>query len=189
MSLQIYMGPMFAGKSSTIIRLVNRYKSIGKKICLATFVGDTRYNDDLYLWNHDALKLPCERWSTLNSHREDEVVVNSEILILDEAQFFPDLKDFVLWAVETMGKHVIVVGLDGDADRKPFGQILECIPLADDVFKLKSFCRKCSDGTEALFSYCMAKKTEQVQVGGAELYMPLCRKCFVTSYRDASSTA
>lgn len=181
MSLQIYMGPMFAGKSSTIIRLVNRYKSIGKAICLATYSGDTRYNDDLYLWNHDALRVPCERWSELNSHRADTVVLASSILIIDEAQFFPDLKEFVLWAVEEHNKHVIIVGLDGDADRKPFGQILECIPLADDIFKLKSFCKLCSDGTEALFSYCIKKKKEQVQVGGADLYMPLCRKCYLLS--------
>ena len=179
MSLQIYMGPMFAGKSSTIIRLVNRYKSIGKTICLVSYAGDTRYNDDLYLWNHDALKIPCERWTELNSHRLDPIFTSANIVIIDEAQFFPDLKTFVQFAVETSSKHVIIVGLDGDADRKPFGQILDCIPLADDLFKLKSFCRLCSDGTEALFSYCTKKKTEQVQVGGADLYMPLCRKCYL----------
>ena len=175
---------MFAGKSSTIIRLVNRYKSIGKTICLVTYAGDTRYNDDLYLWNHDALKIPCERWTELNSHRLENTFTEANIVIIDEAQFFPDLKQFVQFAVETSGKHVIIVGLDGDADRKPFGQLLDCIPLADDVFKLKSFCRLCSDGTEALFSYCRKKKTEQVQVGGADLYMPLCRKCFLRETRS-----
>lgn len=184
MSLQIYMGPMFAGKSSTIIRLVNKYKSIGKTMCLVTYAGDTRYNDDLYLWNHDALKVPCERWTELNSHRLDPVFTQSNIVIIDEAQFFPDLLTFVQFAVETSSKHVIVVGLDGDADRKPFGQLLQCIPLADDVFKLKSFCKQCSDGTEALFSYCTSKKTEQVQVGGAELYLPLCRKCYMKAMKS-----
>jgi len=176
MSLQIYLGPMFAGKSSTIIRIVNRYTSIGKTPCLVSHTIDTRYTEDQFLCNHDSLQIPCERWSRLMEFSNDTQFMNSSIIIIDEAQFFPDLKQFILLAVETCNKKVIIFGLDGDADRKPFGQILECIPLADEVIKLKAFCKLCGDGTEALFTYCQKNKTEQVCVGGAETYMPLCRK-------------
>ena len=80
------------------------------------------------------------------------------------------------------------IALDGDADRIPFGQIIYCVPLADTITKLKAFCRMCGDGKEALFTYCKNKKKEQVCVGGAEMYMPLCRMHYMQmSCEDADS--
>jgi thymidine kinase len=175
MNLQIYLGPMFAGKSSTIIRIVNRYASIGINVYLISHSADIRYSSEQFLWNHDSLKIPCYRWSKLMDFLETPDFEKSKILLIDEAQFFPDLKEFIVLAVEKYKKKVILFGLDGDADRKPFGQILDCIPLADDVFKLKAFCKLCGDGTEALFTFCRVSKKEQICVGGPETYMPLCR--------------
>lgn len=175
MSLQIYLGPMFAGKSSEILRIVNRYKAINKKLCILSYSGDNRYTSEDILMNHNSVGVPCRKVQEL-SHALSFEYKDSEIVIIDEAQFFPDLYTFVLQAVEQDKKNVIIVGLDGDADRKPFGQILQCIPLADDIFKLKAFCKLCGDGTEALFSFCQKRKTDQICVGGAELYIPLCRK-------------
>jgi thymidine kinase len=180
MSLQIILGPMFAGKSSAILRIVNRYKAIGWPMCCVTFAGDSRYSDEEFLMNHDAQSIPCKKVvSLLDEFLDTDEFEKAKLIIIDEAQFFPDLKSFVLGAVEDYQKDVVVVGLDGDADRNPFGQILDCIPLADEIHKLKAFCKMCKDGTEALFSYCQKQKTEQVCVGGAELYMPLCRKHYL----------
>ena len=176
MSLQIYLGPMFAGKSSNIIRIVNRYKSINKDVYLITHTTDTRYTEDQYLSNHDLLQIPCNRWNKLMEFTKDPEFIKAKIIIIDEAQFFSDLYSFTIMAVESYNKEVILFGLDGDADRRPFGQLLDCIPLADDIIKLKAFCKVCSDGTEALFTYCKTEKTEQIHIGGSESYMPLCRK-------------
>ena len=107
-------------------------------------------------------------------------IIDAKLVIIEEAQFFNDLYDFVLDLVEKQGKDVIVVGLDGDADRKPFGQILELVPLCDKISKLKAFCKLCADGTNALFTFCKKKKDEQVCVGGEDLYMPLCRRHYLT---------
>ena len=49
-------------------------------------------------------------------------------------------------------KILIIAGLDGDYLRKPFGHILECIPLCDNVVKLKSMCTVCKDGILGIFS-------------------------------------
>ena len=182
MSLEILIGPMFAGKSSAIIRMVNRYKCLGRSICLITHSSDDRYSAESWLVNHDELKIPCEKWAALMPHKEDPDFVKAKLVIIDEAQFFADLKEFVMLAVDRMGKDVLVVGLDGDADRKPFGQILDLIPLADNVQKLKAFCKMCGDGTEAIFSHCSKRKTEQICIGGAEMYMPLCRKHYLAEY-------
>jgi hypothetical protein len=90
-----------------------------------------------------------------------------------------DLYEFVLKAVERDGKHVVVGGLDGDCFRKPFGQILQLIPLADRVTKLSSLCKGCGDGTIGLFTFRTTKSKEIVEVGGSETYMPLCRKHYL----------
>lgn len=179
MSLQIYFGPMFAGKSSEILRIVNRNKAIHKPMCIVSYLGDKRYTSEEVLMNHNSVGVPCKKVQALYDLYDLPIFRHAELVIVDEAQFYPDLYDFVLKTVETLKKDVVLVGLDGDADRKPFGDLLKCVPLADDVFKLKSYCKLCGDGTDALFSYCTGQKTEQVHVGGAEMYWPLCRKHYL----------
>jgi thymidine kinase len=176
MSVEVILGPMFAGKSSAILRMVNRYKCLGWPICIISHSADNRYSNEDFLMNHDSIGVPCVKLNELMHIIAKHEFIDAKLVIIDEAQFFPDLKQFVTHCADVCNKDVLVVGLDGDADRKPFGQILECIPLADTVHKLKAFCKRCGDGTEAIFSYCSQKKTEQVCVGGAEMYMPLCRK-------------
>ena len=105
----------------------------------------------------------------------------AKLVILEEAQFFTSLKDSVLKMVETDQKDVICVGLDGDADRKPFGELLELIPYCDSVVKKHAFCRRCAVPTPALFTYRKPSisSTQQILVGGADMYEPLCRKHYL----------
>jgi thymidine kinase len=176
---------MFAGKSSTILRIVNRHKAIGRKMCVVTYAGDNRYSAEDILMNHDAMGVPCKKTELLRTISEHPDFKEAKLVIIDEAQFFKDLKIFVQDCVDRLQKDVVLVGLDGDADRRPFGQILECIPLADEVTKLKAFCRDCGDGTEAIFTHCNKAKSEQVEVGGAEMYEALCRKHYMAKYFTA----
>jgi thymidine kinase len=108
----------------------------------------------------------------------------ADLVIIEEGQFFPDLYDIVLRLVEVNQKRVVVVGLDGDSDRKPFGQILDLIPLADTVTKLTALCKRCNDGTVGLFSgFLSLKKDKQVCVGGTETYEPMCRRHYLENKR------
>jgi thymidine kinase len=85
--------------------------------------------------------------------------------------------------VEGQGKHVLVFGLDGDSERRPFGQVLDLIPLADKYAKLQAECRLCGDGTAALFTKRFSDATEQVSVGGQESYKAVCRKHYLEPIR------
>lgn len=186
MSLELVLGPMFAGKSSAILQIVNRHKSIGRSTLLISHSIDSRYSSENYIVNHDGSRIQCYKTNILSLMNKE--IVDAKLVIIEEAQFFNDLYAFVLDLVEKHGKDVIVVGLDGDADRKPFGQILDLVPLCDKITKLKAFCKLCADGTEALFTFCKKKKDEQVCVGGEDLYMPLCRRHYLTeSITDISS--
>jgi thymidine kinase len=181
MSLELILGPMFAGKSSAILHIVNRHHAIGHKPMLISHSIDSRYSQAEHIVNHDGLKVACHKGSRLLPFLKSEPFVESKLVIVEEGQFFPDLYEFVVEAVDVLNKNVIVVGLDGDADRKPFGQILELIPLCDKITKLTAFCKMCNNGKEGIFTFCKKKKAEQVCVGGDELYMPLCRVCYLVS--------
>jgi len=114
-----------------------------------------------------------------------EEFVRASCVIVEEAQFFPDLKEFVLEAVEMYGKDVICVGLDGDSERKPFGQLVDLIPYADKIQKLAALCTKCHNGKEAIFTFRKpGVPSGQVAVGGQDHYAPLCRAHYLESKRE-----
>jgi thymidine kinase len=175
MSLELIIGPMFSGKSSAILQIVNRYKSIGHTIVLISHSIDSRYSELDYIVNHNGQQVPCFKDNTLMKYVDTPACMNSKVIIIEEAQFFNDLYTFVETLVDTYQKDVIVVGLDGDTERKPFGQIMSLVPMCDKIIKLKAFCKICANGNEALFTYCKKEKHEQICVGGEDIYMPLCR--------------
>jgi thymidine kinase len=102
-------------------------------------------------------------------------------IIVEEAQFFPDLRDFALEAVEKYGKHVICVGLNGDAERRPFGQLIELIPYTDVVKHFHALCALCCDGTPGIFTHKVDKLVEQVFVGADDHYKALCRRHYLSA--------
>ena len=75
------------------------------------------------------------------------------------------------------GKKIYVCGLDGDFERKKFGQILDLIPLCDKVSKLTSLCSICKNGTPGIFSKRITTEKKQTVVG-SDNYIPVCRNCY-----------
>lgn len=178
MSLNLVVGPMWAGKSSYILSKIRRYKAIGWDVYVITNALDHRYGHYV-LSTHDNEQHSAVSVRTLLPLRNEEKYKQAKLIILEEAQFFQDLVSFALKAVEEDGKHLIVVGLDGDSERKPFGDVLKLIPYCDSVEKITSLCSECGDGTPALFSYRCTASSEQVLVGAENVYKPLCRSHYL----------
>jgi thymidine kinase len=167
---------MFAGKSSAALAIVKRNAAIGRKTLCLTNKLDTRYSSDAQIVSHDRESHPAVALSELMPALHRDVYEQASCIIIEEAQFFPDLVSFVLMAVEHDAKEVIVVGLDGDSNRCPFGQVLDLIPYCDSVQKFKALCTHCNDGTEALFTYRKpGAPSNQINVGGSDQYEALCR--------------
>jgi thymidine kinase len=182
MSLDIILGPMFAGKTSRILSIVSRYSAIRTPVLVINHSLDTRYSTHDELVTHDRNRVQCIRLSDLADLPED-LLKSHPVIIVDEAQFFPHLVAFCEFAVDTHGKHVYVVGLDGDSNRRPFGEILQCIPLADRVERLTALCRRCANGTPGLFSYRHSDTDDQqVMVNGSDMYETLCRECYLRAF-------
>lgn len=180
MSLDIIIGPMFAGKSSRIADIVSRYEALGSRVLLVKPECDNRYGEEHI--THNKRKTPCIAVKDLDDIPKN-LIQNSDIIIVDEAQFFKYLVPFCEWVVDTHEKKLYLVGLDGDSNRRKFGELLDCIPLADRVEKLHAFCKKCANGTPGLFS---SRKSgaprDLIAIGGADLYETLCRECYMRAY-------
>lgn len=160
---------MFSGKSSELIRRLSRFQSIGVHTMLVTSTLDTREYT-----THDGRKLSTLRVSTLRELLDMREYKQAAVVGIDEAQFFPDLLEFVK-QTERKNKTVIIAGLDGDSNREPFGQILLCIPLCDEVVKLTALD---SSGSPAIFTR-KKQSSARIHIGGAETYEAVSRKTWI----------
>ena len=174
MGLSIIMGNMFSGKTSELIRRLKRLKVIGKKIIVINSAKDTRSPDEV-LKTHDNVKFDCFKAYHLFELINRDEYDDADIVAIDEAQFFPDLKKFVECSLY-VNKSVIIAGLDADSFQRKFGQLIECIPLASEVTKLSALCMCCKDGTPGLFTKRMVDDKTLELIGGSDMYSAVCRK-------------
>ena len=173
--LDIIMGSMFSGKSTEIIRLINRYKVLNKKILILNHALDNRYQESS-ISTHSNISLKCTSITQFNEIDTDEYS-NCDVIVVEEAQFFKGLYDFCLKACETDNKTVIVSGLDGDSNRNKFGEILDLIPVCDSVKKLHALCTLCNDGTKASFTKRCSNIDNKNQIFiGVKEFSAVCRK-------------
>jgi len=175
--LELIIGPMFSGKSTELIRRIRLLQKIDKKVLVTKPQIDIRYNQDK-ITSHNYESVDCKVLLRLDEICDDDIL-NYDTIIVDEGQFFPDLVNTITRWVNNYSVNIIVGGLDGDFQRKPIGQILDLIPMADKCVKLNSLCNMCKDGTEAPFSFRLVKSNDIVLVGGSESYIPVCRKHFI----------
>jgi thymidine kinase len=178
--IELVIGPMFAGKSGELIKTVNRYKIINKKILIVNHSINNRYGTN-FISTHDKKILEdCIIVDKLSSLSENKSYLESEIIVIEELQFFEDAFDFIINAADNDHKTIIGVGLSGDFNREPFGDILKLIPHAEKITKLSAFCKECNDGTKAHFSKLVKSNDKnQVQVGSIEKYEAVCRKHYL----------
>jgi thymidine kinase len=203
--LELILGPMFSGKTSRIVEIYKQCEFCNISVTVINHTIDNRYDDEL-LSTHDKVKIPCiktERlsyvWSDsiniepkihederdLNSipHVQQKIkVATSDVILINEGQFFEDLYEVVVEMLK-QNKKIYICGLDGDFERKRFGQILDLIPLCDKVTKLTSLCSLCKNGTPGIFSMRLTHETDQTVVG-SDNYIPVCRKCYSNKNRQ-----
>ena len=190
--LELFIGPMFSGKTSKLVEIYKQCLFCSIPVVVINHSIDIRYHNNL-LSTHDKVMIPCIQTNKMKDiwqyeeiinednsilHRIDDSVklINADVIIINEGQFFEDL----LPAVEHMLQHnkkIYVGGLDGDFERKKFGQILDIIPLCDKVTKMTSLCGLCKNGTLGIFSKRISSEKEQTVVG-SDNYIPVCRACY-----------
>lgn len=178
--LELFIGPMYSGKTSKLLELYRQHSFCNQKICVYNWSDDKRYSETL-LSSHDRIMIPCDQIKSFDEVKKEKNLndkfINADVIIINEGQFFPDLFSFVKTTLEATNKILYIGGLDGDFKTNKIGQILELIPLCDKVTKLTSLCSKCKNGTPAIFSHRLSNENEQIIIGSSN-YIPLCRKCY-----------
>jgi len=171
--LEIILGSMYAGKTSRLVEIYKQCEFCNISVSVINHAIDNRYGDEL-MSTHDQIKINCIRTDKLFYILSR--VTNSSVILINEGQFFPDLETFVKILL-SRDKKIYVCGLDGDFERKKFGQILDLIPLCDKVSKLSSLCSLCKNGTPGIFSKRVTCEKQQTVVGSVN-YIPVCRNCY-----------
>ncbi|KAK9056808.1 hypothetical protein SSX86_024171 [Deinandra increscens subsp. villosa] len=180
--IHVIVGPMFAGKTTALLRRIKIEGTNGRNIAMIKSNKDTRYAIDSVV-THDGTKYPCWALPDLLSFQQrlgEEEYGKLDVIGIDEAQFFDDLYDFCCKAADHDGKTVIVAGLDGDYLRRNFGPVLDIVPLADTITKLTARCEIC--GKRAHFTFRKTNETQTELIGGADMYMPVCRQHYVNGH-------
>jgi thymidine kinase len=173
--LEIILGPMFSGKTTRLLEIHKQCEFCNIPVTIINHVIDNRYHNSM-ISSHDKIMAPCLQANKLSEAWNNGSTIKSDVILINEGQFFIDLYDVVLDMLKH-NKKIYISGLDGDFERKKFGKILDLIPLCDKIIKLTSLCSKCKDGTPAIFSLRLTNETEQTIVG-SDNYIPVCRKCY-----------
>jgi thymidine kinase len=185
-AIHVYLGCMFAGKSSLAIRMIRKWTSIDQNVLAVNHCKDNRYSKE-GIRSHDLDSIPSRRTERLHDLLTDPEFAAARVIVIEEAQFFEDLVKFACIAADEYGKIVLVYGLDGKSTREPFGQMCELIPHADSVEKLQALCYFCKDGTLAPFTLCLQPlPSTGVLIGGVGVYVAACR-CHYNEYRHKAS--
>lgn len=178
--LTVILGCMFAQKTTELLRMIRRYRSVGWRVLVVNHSADTRYGTAC-VSSHDSEQEPA---ITVARLEEVDRLVRSQLyqaVVVDEGQFFPDLFESVTGWADECAVNVVVAGLDGTFQREPFGDMLRLVPHAEEVMRLSALCVRCRDGTKAIYSRRILEDTgsETIHVGAAESYEPVCRRHFL----------
>lgn len=184
MTLEVIIGPMFSGKTSELIRLVEREVYAHRKAAIFKPSFDTRYSVKQVASHnglrYEAFSIAATRSgvSKINSLAASEKL---DVIGVDEVNFFPEAIVDVLDA-QAEKRKVIACGLNLNFKAEPFPSTMELTARADRVRYLSAVCVKC--GAEATRTQRLVggrpapKKSPIIVVGGKEMYEPRCRNCY-----------
>jgi thymidine kinase len=183
-TLQLIIGPMFSGKTTMLIHQLTKYADMGWRVLYINHSDDNRETEikkgDVTTHNSSFSGLSSKIVSMKTDCLSTIDVSDFDWIGVDESQFFSDLKTVLIW-INKKQKNVICSGLDGDSNRDPIGSILTLVPQCNIVNKINSGCKLCKTVldpprfTEAPFTAHNGIQTSQKEVGGEDLYSPMCR--------------
>ncbi len=172
--IEIISGPMFSGKSEELIKRIRRAQIARRRVQIFKHGSDDRY-DATNIVSHSQQSLPG---IAVNNPEEilSKVDDRTELVAIDEGQFFEDSIVKVVDTLANRGKRVIVAGLDMDYMAEPFGPMPRLMCTAEYVTKQLAICMVCGD--PANFTQRLTLSKDQIVVGASETYEARCRHHF-----------
>lgn len=186
---------MYSGKTTSLIQQYHNNTSLNKIIIDYNIQSSSKKNDEKYVFNttmetHDGIIAPCvyrcKRLISLKDEKNYQIYsketlnyyyqsfAHAEHVYINECQFFPDLKSFVLELLR-LNVNVYLFGLDGDYKQNLMGQTFELIPFASKIKKLQGKCSECNKNS--VISHRITND-KQVYLPDERAYVPLCLSCY-----------
>jgi thymidine kinase len=173
--IEVIAGSMFSGKSEELIRRLRRAKIARQKVQVFKPDIDSRYSQD-HIVSHSEM-----RHESANIRSAAEVLAtvepDTEVVGIDEGQFFDNALVDVASQLAGRGIRVIIAGLDQDYTGKPWEPMPQLLAVAEYITKTHAICMKC--GQPANYSQRTFESEERVAVGAGGMYEARCRACFV----------
>jgi len=173
-SIEVICGSMFSGKSEELIRRLRRAQIAKQRVQIFKPRLDNRFSED-HIVSHSDMKMKSER-VTGATEILSQLEVETQVVGIDEAQFFDLDLVAVCNRMADMGKRVIVAGLDQDFRAKPFDPMPQLLAVAEYITKTLAICVRC--GAPANRTQRLDSSSERLMIGGNGSYEARCRSCF-----------
>jgi thymidine kinase len=172
-SIEVICGSMFSGKTEELIRRLKRAQIARLDVEIFKPRTDTRYDEEAVV-SHNRNSIP----STPVGNSASILLLgdNTQVVGIDEAQFFDDELPEVCIKLANKGIRVVIAGLDMDFQGRPFGPMPALMSIAEEVTKVHAICVQC--GNPAVFSYRTVNSEATILLGEKESYEPRCRSCY-----------
>ncbi len=172
--IEVITGSMFSGKSEELIRRIRRAEIARQKVQVFKPVVDDRYSHD-HIVSHSDMRI-----ASTNVRTSDDIVRQvsdeTEVVGIDEGQFFDLHLPAACNTLADRGKRVIVAGLDQDYLGRPFEPMPQLLAIAEYITKTLAICMVCGD--PANHTQRLVASSDRVLVGATGLYEARCRHCF-----------
>jgi len=172
--IEVVCGSMFSGKSEELIRRLRRAQIARQKVQIFKPQFDTRYANDEIV-SHSEMRIPS---GNVGSSAEllKAVDEDTEVVGIDEGQFFDAELPAVCNVLADRGKRVIVAGLDQDYLGKPFEPMPQLLAVAEYITKTLAICMVC--GNPANHTQRLVVSSDRLLLGAQGTYEARCRRCF-----------
>jgi thymidine kinase len=172
--IEVIVGSMFSGKSEELIRRLRRAQIAKRRVQVFKPAIDDRYSET-HITSHSEMRLPSQAVQTAADILA-AVLDDTEVVGVDEGQFFDDDLPAVCTELANRGKRVIVAGLDQDYLGRPFEPMPQLLAIAEYITKTLAICMVC--GEPANHTQRLVKSSDLVLVGATGAYEARCRRCF-----------
>jgi thymidine kinase len=172
--IEVIVGSMFSGKSEELIRRLRRAQIARQKVQIFKPTVDTRYAEDAIV-SHSEMRIESRQVASTRRLLE-QVEADTEVIGIDEGQFFDLELPMICNTLADQGKRVIVAGLDQDYLGKPFEPMPQLLAIAEYITKTLAICMVC--GNPANHTQRLVANEDRVLLGAGGMYEARCRACF-----------
>jgi thymidine kinase len=172
--IEVIVGSMFSGKSEELIRRLRRAQIARQRVQIFKPAIDDRFAADQIV-SHSEMRIPSLAVRTARELIE-AVAAETEVIGIDEGQFFDLELPMVCDTLANQGKRVIIAGLDQDYLGKPFEPMPQLLAIAEYITKTHAICMVC--GNPANHTQRLVASGDRVLVGAQGVYEARCRVCF-----------